>query len=153
MHFSKRYSLLLVLMLVLFVGSRCQDKTETTTTGNRITKEDTAFIGNDYRLTQTRDNGKGQVYEMWTNRQDTSRQIIKFYKDNKLISFGTYKSRQHEGIDIRCYPSGIVWIRSNFVKGQRHGRVKYYDEKGELNAIEEYRNGTLVSTKEVVKKQ
>ncbi len=65
----------------------------------------------------------------------------------------SYKNRQHDGIYVNCYDDGIAWMRGNFINGKRNGRFKYYDEKGQLYAIEEYNNGTLLSTKEVVKKQ
>jgi len=134
-----------MLLLVLFINSKCQDKSSQ---GNTITNEDTSFIRKEYHLVRTRKNNDGrQVYEKWTNDKDTSKSIIILYVDNKLSSLGYYRNNLHDGALISCYDNGVVWIRANYVNGEKHGPFKYYDEKGELFAVEEYKNGTLVSTK------
>ena len=76
-----------------------------------------------------------------------------YFSDGKLKLRGNYDNDENEGEITAYYPSGKMLYSGNYHDGLRIGTWIYYDDKGNVEKKEIYKNGVIVKEEETGKGQ
>ena len=98
-----------------------------------------------YTLQKTRQGNNGLTSELWVHKNDTSKYIIKKYRNKNLINISHYERGLPNGYLMMANDNGVIQLEGNMKDGRRDGTFKSYDDKGKLLNTIVYRYDTLVN--------
>ncbi len=113
--------------------------------------QDTTFY--DINWYETKRIEEATYYKVvWHDERNSDKVQVKVYykltgKPKFSASYSSYKNRIRDGKELRWFANGQLASEAEYVKGNLHGKIISYTEKGEIKRQDLYKDGDLVEGK------
>lgn len=133
-------SFLLAISLGFCISLQASCRPSTTQEQQQQSPDDKGYV-----LQKTRQGNNGLSSELWVYKNDTSRYIIKKFRNKHLINVSHYEKGVPNGYLMMANDNGVVLLEGNMKDGRREGTFKSYDDSGKLLSTMTYKNDSLIN--------